>query len=53
MERYDYKNLKKELEKTGESFKTNSDTEVILRLFDKFGVESLKNYLEFCCVHMG
>ena len=39
---YNYKNLKKELEETGESFKTNSDTEVILRLFDKFGVESFK-----------
>ena len=39
---YNYKNLKKDLEETGESFKTNSDTEVILRLFDKFGVESFK-----------
>lgn len=39
---YNYKNLKKELEDTGESFKTNSDTEVILRLFNKFGVESFK-----------
>ena len=39
---YNYKNLKKELEETGESFNTNSDTEVILRLFDKFGVESFK-----------
>ncbi len=39
---YNYKNLKKELEDTGEKFKTNSDTEVILRLFDKFGVDSFK-----------
>ena len=39
---YNYKNLKKELEETGEIFKTNSDTEVILRLFNKFGVESFK-----------
>ena len=39
---YNYKSLKKELEETGENFKTNSDTEVILRLFDKFGVESFK-----------
>ena len=39
---YNYKSLKKELEQTGENFKTNSDTEVILRLFDKFGVESFK-----------
>ena len=39
---YNYKNLKKELEQTGEKFRTNSDTEVILRLFDKFGVESFK-----------
>jgi len=39
---YNYKSLKKELEESGENFKTNSDTEVILRLFDKFGVESFK-----------
>tara|TARA_Y100000590_G_scaffold156343_1_gene179702 strand:+ start:5010 stop:6791 length:1782 start_codon:yes stop_codon:yes gene_type:complete len=39
---YNYKNLKKDLEETGEKFRTNSDTEVILRLFDKFGIESFK-----------
>ena len=39
---YNYKNLKKELEETGAKFRTNSDTEVILRLFDKFGVHSFK-----------
>lgn len=39
---YNFLDLKSDLEKLGVLFKTNSDTEVILRLFEKFGVESFK-----------
>jgi asparagine synthase (glutamine-hydrolysing) len=37
---YNYQKLKKELEESNISFKTNSDTEVILKLYLKFGTES-------------
>ena len=37
---YNYKKLKNDLIKLGYRFKTNSDTEVILLLFDKYGVEA-------------
>ena len=37
---YNYQKLKKELEESNTSFKTNSDTEVILKLYLKFGIES-------------
>ena len=40
---YNYKELKNELKNYGYEFKTNSDSEVILILFDKFKEESLKN----------
>ena len=39
---YNYKELKKELIDQGYSFKTNSDTEVILKLFAHYGIESFK-----------
>lgn len=37
---YNYQKLKKELEKNNISFKTNSDTEVILKLYIEYGPES-------------
>ena len=37
-----YKKLKKQLIEEGFSFKTNSDTEVILKLYEKYGVNLLK-----------
>ncbi|MEW4924512.1 asparagine synthase (glutamine-hydrolyzing) [Algibacter sp. 2305UL17-15] len=39
---YNYRELKSKLEESGTVFKTNSDTEVILRLYEKHGVESFK-----------
>ena len=39
---YNYLQLKKELIAHGYKFKTTSDTEVIIYLFDKFGVDSFK-----------
>jgi len=39
---YNFKELKKDLVKFGYRFKTNSDTEVILHLFDKYNVEAFK-----------
>ncbi|GGD10077.1 asparagine synthase (glutamine-hydrolyzing) [Hyunsoonleella pacifica] len=39
---YNYKELKARLEKLGVSFNTTSDTEVILKLYETFGVESFK-----------
>lgn len=35
---YNYKTLKKALQKDGYEFKTTSDTEVILKLYEKYGV---------------
>ncbi len=34
---YNYKELKRELEKAGQTFKTKSDTEVVLRMFEAVG----------------
>ena len=39
---YNYAELKKELIEIGYKFNTSSDTEVIIYLFDKFGIESFK-----------
>ena len=39
---YNYRALKLKLEESGTLFKTNSDTEVILKLYEKHGVESFK-----------
>ena len=39
---YNYRELKSKLENTGTTFNTNSDTEVILKLYEKHGVESFK-----------
>ena len=39
---YNYLNLKEKLMKLGYSFSTTSDTEVIIKLFDKFGEESFQ-----------
>ncbi len=39
---YNYKELKKELEKKGHKFSTNSDTEVILKAYQEHGTECLK-----------
>lgn len=39
---YNYRALKADLEASGVEFKTNSDTEVILKLYEKHGVESFK-----------
>jgi asparagine synthase (glutamine-hydrolysing) len=40
---YNYKELKASLEAEGETFNTESDTEVVLRMFEKFGTESFKS----------
>ncbi|TBN06519.1 asparagine synthase (glutamine-hydrolyzing) [Hyunsoonleella flava] len=39
---YNYRSLKADLEAAGVKFKTTSDTEVILKLYEKYGVESFK-----------
>ena len=39
---YNYLELKRELEKRGQKFKTQSDTEVVLRLFEMESTESFK-----------
>ncbi|GAA4937548.1 asparagine synthase (glutamine-hydrolyzing) [Algibacter agarivorans] len=39
---YNYRALKLKLEESGTTFKTNSDTEVILKLYQKHGIESFK-----------
>lgn len=41
---YNYKELKKDLEEKGHNFKTNSDTEVIIHLYEEKG-EELVHYL--------
>ena len=44
---YNYIKLKNELIKDGYKFKTSSDTEVIIYLFEKFELIHSKNYQEF------
>ena len=39
---YNYQSLKKQLSKDGESFKTNSDTEVLLKLYIKYGKKCIE-----------
>ena len=39
---YNYRELKKGLEARGHRFRTNSDTETILRAFDEYGADCLK-----------
>ena len=39
---YNYRELRSSLIKLGYKFKTNSDTEVILHLFDKYNIEAFK-----------
>jgi asparagine synthase (glutamine-hydrolysing) len=39
---YNYKELKQELEREGKRFQTDSDTEVVLRLFESYGAEAFK-----------
>lgn len=39
---YNYQTLKKELEARGHRFKTNSDTETIVHLYEEFGADCLK-----------
>ncbi len=40
---YNYQNLRQELEKHGHEFYTNSDTEVIVHLYDEYGAECLEH----------
>lgn len=50
---YNYKELKKELEEFGYTFKTNSDTEVIIHSYKKWGkkcVNHLRGMFAFCIV---
>ena len=39
---YNYKELKSKLESKGHKFLTNSDTEVVIRLFKEYGINSFK-----------
>jgi len=39
---YDYKRIRKELEAKGHRFKTQSDSEIILPLYEEYGTECLK-----------
>jgi asparagine synthase (glutamine-hydrolysing) len=41
---YNFKDIKKELIQFGYSFNTNSDTEVILKAFDKWGVKCVEKF---------
>ncbi len=47
---YNYKEIKKELEERGQRFRTNSDTETIIRAYDEFGpdcVQKLRGMFAF------
>ena len=39
---YNYKEIKEELEKKGHKFRTNSDTEVIVHLYEEMGVDCVQ-----------
>lgn len=40
---YNYRELREFLEKHGHSFRTNSDTEAILHLFEEFGTDCIQH----------
>jgi len=42
---YNFKEIKEELEKCGYKFNSNSDTEVILKAFHKWGIESIHKFI--------
>jgi asparagine synthase (glutamine-hydrolysing) len=42
---YNYREIREELEKLGRTFKTNSDTEVVLQAFDEWGTSSVERFL--------
>ena len=42
---YNYKDIRKELEKDGVHFVSNSDTEVILKAYEKWGTECVKKFI--------
>ncbi len=41
---YNFKEIKKDLEEKGYKFKSNSDTEVILKSYEEWGIESIKKF---------
>ncbi len=48
---YNHQALRSELEKEGESFRTNSDTEVVLKMYERYGTDSfrrLNGMFAFC-----
>ena len=50
---YNYQELRKSLEKKGVSFKTRTDTEVILKMYEYYGLESIteiKGMFAFCLI---
>jgi asparagine synthase (glutamine-hydrolysing) len=50
---YNYRELKKDLEKRGHRFKTNSDTETILLAYEEFGAECVQNCAECLPLRFG
>lgn len=42
---YNYREIRKELEQLGKSFKTNSDTEVVLQSFDEWGTAAVHRFI--------
>jgi asparagine synthase (glutamine-hydrolysing) len=42
---YNYREIRKELEELGRSFKTNSDTEVVLQCFDEWGTTAVHRFI--------
>lgn len=42
---YNYREIRKELEQLGKSFKTNSDTEVVLQSFDEWGTDAVHRFI--------
>ena len=44
---YNYKILKKELHNQGASFQSNSDTEVILKMYEILGINSFNKFIHY------
>ena len=51
---YNYREIREELRRKGHVFKTNSDTEVLIKSYEQWGIECLHKFIgNVCPGHLG